>query len=97
MRVIKEYLLDKTCIIEQTIYLPKNAEVVAVQNTSHGLFLQAISDFTEPTTELRTFKICSADENVYADRILYIDNFEGPYGRKHVIEILKADQEKARC
>ena len=88
MKVIKEYLLDKTNTAPQTLYLPVGAEPVAVQDTSRGLIIQAISDFIEQSTALRTFKICAVDENIYADKIRYIDNFESAFGRCHVIEFV---------
>ena len=88
MKVIKEYLLDKNSIMPQTMYLPVRAEPIAVQDTPRGLIMQAISDLTEHNMELRTFKVYLANENIYADRISYIDNFDGPTGRMHVIELL---------
>lgn len=88
MRVIKEYRLNKDCVSTQTIYLPRGAEPLAVRNTPSGLLLQAMSDFAETETELRTFKICSVEENIYVDAINYIDNFESSTGIRHVLEFV---------
>ena len=86
MKTIKEYLLDKKCVTPQTAYLTRNAEVVGVQDTLKGLVLLAVVDPTETLTDLRTFKVCSIEETIYADNLKYIGNFQSIVGVQHVVE-----------
>jgi hypothetical protein len=88
MKNFKEYLLDKKCTLPQSIYLPKKAEAVSVYDTEKGLKLLALVSSIELETDLRTFKICTVDENIYMDNIRYIGSFTSITGLKHVIEVI---------
>lgn len=87
MNTIKEYLLDSKCVTRQTIYLPKNAKIVDVQETPNGLMLFAVVNPVETSNDLRIFKICTLNETLYEDSIEYIGNFVSITGLKHVIEV----------
>ena len=88
MRIIKEFLLERHTIAPQTAYLPKDAKVLAVQNTDKGLMLYALVDPVKFGTDLRTFKICDTSENIYEDNISYIGSYNTDFCLRHVIEIL---------
>lgn len=87
MKAIKRYFLDKNVTVNQTIYLPDEAEITDVKDTSKGLNLYALVDITKPAISLHTFKILNTGEAFYADNCKYIGSFEGNYGVRHVIEI----------
>lgn len=87
MKVFKEYFLDKKYNTPQTLYIPQGAEIVNIQDTNKGLVLLAIVDPISSITELRKFKICANDENIYVDTVKYIGSFDSLIGIKHVIEI----------
>ena len=92
MKLFREYFLDTTTHMEQTLYLPKDADIVKVNFTNKGLALLAIVTPEGCATEfpeLRTFKICVNEENLYTDTIKYIGSFESNIGIKHLIEIIK--------
>ena len=86
MKVIKEYLLNKDEISKQTLYLPKKAEIVGVQNFNDSLRLIVLGSPGEFTT-LRTFKVCSSEETIYNDTVKYIGSYLGDYGLRHIVEI----------
>lgn len=88
MKIFKEYLLEKKCFTNQTLYLPTNSEAVMVNDTKKGLLLQVITDTNIYTTELRTFKVCMNDENIYADAVKYIGSFDSAAGIRHIVEII---------
>lgn len=95
MKLIKEFLLDSKLLSPQTLYLPADTQVVNVLNTETGLMLLTITIPDEVTTQLpvlRTFKICTSDEKIYAHTVKYIGSFNGLSGIRHVIEIIKGDQ-----
>lgn len=94
MKVIKEYLLDSKVLSPQTLYLPANAQVINVQDTEKGLMLLAIvtpEELVVDLPELRTFKICTNDEKIYADTVKYVGSYQGLVGMRHIIEIIKGD------
>ena len=88
MKVIKEYLLDKTNVAKQALYITQGADIVYIRDTDIGLMLYCIVNATENKTELRTFKICSVSENIYEDDIKYLGAFQSSVGMRHVIEII---------
>lgn len=92
MKLFREYFLDSAAVTQQTLYLPKDANIVKVNFTDKGLALLAIVTPEECNTELpelRTFKICVNEENLYIDTVKYIGSFESNLGIKHLIEIIK--------
>ena len=91
MLVFKEYVIDKKSIAVQTTYLPENANIVNVKSSDKGLSLIALVDPIALTTELRTFKICTDDENIYFDTVKYLGSFESDLGMRHVIELNRGD------
>jgi hypothetical protein len=91
MRIFREYHMDKKSFSNQIIYMPKEADVVSVQNTDTGLTLLALVDYMANSTEIRKFKICLRDEVLYTDNVKYIGNFKGDLGINYVIEILEDD------
>ena len=73
MKLFREYFLDTTTHMEQTLYLPKDADIVKVNLTNKGLALLAIvtpEGCGTELPELRTFKICVNEENLY----IYLKN-----------------------
>lgn len=88
MNIIKEYLLDKKCSAPQALYLPENANVFGARESDIGLVLVTVSNPTETATSLRTFKVCSVDENIYAKNIKYVDSYQDITGVHHIFEIL---------
>lgn len=94
MRVIKEYLLDDKSLAPQSIYLPIGTDVVSIQETGIGLMLLVITtpdEYTARLPEMRKFKICSSDENIFADTLKYIGSFKNSLGTRHVVEIIEGD------
>jgi hypothetical protein len=94
MKVFKEYLLDEQILTPQTICLPYAADVVNIIDTAKGPVLLAIvtpEEFTMGLPELRTFKICVNDENIYANTVKYIGSFVSSIGIKHIIEINRGE------
>ena len=91
MRMFKSYLIDKKCLTPQTLYLPTFADIVAVRDTHKGLMLLAIITPTATMTELRTFKVCADDENIYADAVKYIGSFDTDIGIRNVVEIVRGE------
>lgn len=91
MKTFKEFLLDKSRITSQTVYLPYGASVVNIKDTDMGLMLLVICDSISDITELRTFKICSNDENFSAEAVEYIGSFDSYLGTKHVVELKKGE------
>lgn len=92
MKMFKEYILDSKCLTPQTMYLPQDADVVGAYFTETCLVLLAIMSPVTNLTELRTFKICTNDENIYVDTVKYIDSFNSAFGIRHVIEIIRGEQ-----
>ena len=88
MKTIKEYLLDKKCVTPQTVYLPKGAEIVAINDSNTEFNLVAIINPMEATTELHTFKVCLPGENLYVDTVKYIGSFKGSFGLEYIVELL---------
>lgn len=88
MKTIKEYLLNKECFAAQMVYLPIGADVVALQDAGESLKLIVTINSATTLTELRTFKICTSNEILYADTIKYIGSFVSLIGTIHVVEIL---------
>ncbi len=88
MRTIKSYLLDKSSIGIQSLYLPSDAKLVSIQDTDIGLTMFAVTDPNNHRTDLRTFKICSADETIYNDNIVYIGSYKSDNGIRHVVETI---------
>lgn len=89
MKKIKEYILDKRCLTPQTFYMPKSAEVFTVQDSEEGLKLMVFVSVEDTFPILRTFKICTKNENIYADHIKYIDKYMSSIGMRYVIEIIR--------
>lgn len=89
MKKIKEYILDKRCLTPQTFYMPKSAEAFTVQDSEDDLKLVFFVSVKDSFPVLRTFKICTKNENIYADNIKYIDKFMSSTGIKYVIEIIR--------
>lgn len=92
MKLFREYFLDSAAMTKQTLYLPKDANVIKVSPTNKGLALLAIvtpEEYSNELPELRTFKICVNEENLYTDTVKYIGSFESNLGIKHLIEIIK--------
>ena len=92
MKTFKEFLLDDKNISEQSIYLPAGAKIVNVYMTSTGLMLIAIvkpAGYEVDLPENRIFKICETDEIFYAQAVKYIGSFQGTFGTRHVIEVIK--------
>lgn len=88
MKMFKEYPLEKLSLAPQTIYLPKGAEVVSVQDTSLGLMLYALINSAEIATDIRTFKICNTSENFYSNDVKYIGSIKAELGTCHIVELL---------
>lgn len=89
MKKIKEYILDKRCLTPQTFYMPKSAEAFTVQDSEDGLRLVVFVSVKDSSPVLRTFKICTKNENIYVDNIKYIDKFMSSSGIRYVIEIIR--------
>ena len=88
MKMFKEYPLEKLTLAPQTLYLPKGAEVVSVQDTSLGLMLYALTNPAEMSTDIRTFKICNTSENFFSTNVKYIGSIKSDLGIYHVVELL---------
>ena len=92
MKLFREYLLDSCVNSEQTIYLPKCADIVDVNYLDNSLKLLALvvpEELSGALPELRTFKICTTEENLYFDTIRYIGSFKSSLGIRLLIEIIK--------
>lgn len=91
MKIFKEFMLDATVLSPQTLYIPANSEVVDVYSSDRGVCVLALSDPNEENFQLRTFKICAKDENIYIDTVKYIGSFEGRAGKRFLLEIVRGD------
>lgn len=91
MKTIRELLLDASVISPQTLYVPIDAEIVAVHMTPAGLKLIIITNPIENNSQLKTFKICATDENIYHDTVKYIGSFEATTGKRFVIELIRGE------
>ena len=90
MYVINEYFLEDNNTSPQTLYLPEDAEVVSVANTSKGISLFVLADQLKTNSNLHTFEICSTYDRVYSDKVKYIGMyFSDTLGVRHVIELLQ--------
>ena len=88
MKTIHEYLLDRFNASPQTIYLPKEAEVVGVCGTTDYIKLVVIITPNIFENTLRTFKICATLETIYTNNFKYIGSIQTEFGTQHVIEII---------
>lgn len=91
MKIIRELLLDASVISPQTLYVPVDAEIADVQMTPAGLKLIIITNPIENNSQLKTFKICTTDENIYHDTVKYIGSFEATTGKRFVIELIRGE------
>ena len=91
MKTIRELLLDASVISPQTLYVPIDAEIVDVHMTPAGLKLIIITNPIENNSQLKTFKICATDENIYHDTVKYIGSFEATTGKRFVIELIRGE------
>lgn len=91
MKIIRELLLDASVISPQTLYVPVDAEIADVQMTPAGLKLIIITNPIENNSQLKTFKICTTDENIYYDTVKYIGSFEATTGKRFVIELIRGE------
>lgn len=91
MKKFKEVLLDNRCLSPQTVYLPKGAEPVAVLMKDKGLVVITLCDASAEDTELRTFKICAIDENIYSDTVRYIGSFDSIIGTRYLLEYIRGE------
>ena len=88
MKTIQEYRLDSLNIAPQTLYLPKDAEVVGVYGCVDGINLIVVITPNNIETTLRTFKICATLETLYIDSFKYIGSLRDDFGAQHIIEII---------
>ena len=91
MKIIRELLLDASVISPQTLYVPVDAEIADVQMTPAGLKLIIITNPIENNSQLKTFKICTTDENIYYDTVKYIGSFEATTEKRFVIELIRGE------
>jgi hypothetical protein len=84
VKVLKDYHIAKDNIASQTLYITKNASIVAVADNDFDFTIVALCPAHELDTELRTFKVYSTYETIYEDNIQYL----GTIGNQHIIEIL---------
>ena len=91
MKILKEILLDSTVITPQTVYTPKNSEVVDVYLSGTNIKILVLTDPNETDFQLKTFKICTKDENIYFDAVKYIGTFETDLGKWFLIEIERSN------
>ena len=84
MKVLKNYHVVKDNIAPQTLYVTKNANIVAVVDDGPDFILVALCPAHEPDTDLRTFQVYSTYAIIYEDNIRYL----GTVGNQHLVEIL---------
>ena len=88
MKRVRDYILDSTRIINQTLYLPKGAEIISIENSGSLLTLYVLLDPTEVQDDLRTFKICTTSQNFFEDNVKFLGTFKSDFGPRHLFEIL---------
>ena len=84
MKVLKDYHISKDDIAPQTLYIAKDASIVAVIDDGFDFAIIALCAAHELETNLRTFQIYGTNEFIYEDNIQYL----GTVGNRHIIEIL---------
>ena len=86
MKEIKEYILDSKSFGKQTIYLPVDAEIVAVKQLEEKVVLFYLTDPLEVITSIRTIVSCKTSEAVFTDKLLYIGNYtDDVFGIIHIL------------
>lgn len=91
MKTLKEITLDSAVLTPQTVYLAKGAEVLDLAVEDKILKLTILKDIDAENNQLRTFKICTKDENIYFDAVKYIGSFETMLGKRYLLEIKRGD------
>lgn len=84
---IKEFLLDRDSMNNQTVYMPVGAQLFTVTYSTAGLFVVAAVDIAETQCQLRTFKICDSDGWFVEHAIKYVGSFNTDSGMRYVVEI----------
>lgn len=87
MTKIKEFLLDRDSMNNQTVYMPVGAQLFTVTDSATGLFIVAAVDVAETHNQLRTFKICDSNGWFMEPVVKYVGSFITDGGMRHVVEI----------
>lgn len=89
MYTFKEYYIDSNSVGAQTVYLPNGAEVVNARTGVGCAILDVLIDPNETLTNLRTFRSCSVDENIYNGTVKYINYVTNDFGAvRFIVEII---------
>jgi hypothetical protein len=87
IKVFSDFILDLSTM-PQTLFLPEGAQVVAVREASDKIYLTALFDATESYGKIRSFKVCTKDDSILANDIIYIGTCETELlGRIYLVEL----------
>ncbi len=87
IKVFSDFILDLSTM-PQTLLLPEGAQAVAVREVSGKVYLTALFDPTESYGKLRAFKVCTKDDSILANDIIYIGTCETELlGQIYLVEL----------